>query len=452
MAKKRSLGKSLALGCGGLILLVVVLVLAAYLGLRLTYGGRSRSALARLKASGAPTTWEQVIPPPVPDDQNAALLYVNVFAFRARSKHGRVPISMGIPAEIALKKYLAASTRRERKALETEARQILAGNVNALASLRDAARLPKCRFNRDYRNPMDARYPEYVTLKDLSLLASAQAVLRADGGDIRGALEAWSLNLPMLDHLGTEPTLFGSFSRYFMLGTAADALRPILQQSRPTPEQCRSLAQALGKVHLDTELLKELEAERTTSLWILDYVRRNPQSLSTQGSSPWIVVWYPLFADLDEAAMLGVWENQMALLRKPYRQIAGRLDTLESEQYSHVPGHAVITRAVGPRLGRQTMARDRAIARVGLMQIGLGLAAYRARQAAYPDTLAALRESLKWQVPQDPFSGRDFVYHRKGAGYLLYSIGPNLKDDSGTPASNDPSGKPLGDIVWRVER
>ena len=31
----------------------------------------------------------------------------------------------------------------------------------------------------------------------------------------------------------------------------------------------------------------------------------------------------------------------------------------------------------------------------------------------------------------DPFDGQPLRYREKGTGYLLYSIGPDLKDDSG---------------------
>ena len=31
----------------------------------------------------------------------------------------------------------------------------------------------------------------------------------------------------------------------------------------------------------------------------------------------------------------------------------------------------------------------------------------------------------------DPFEGQPLHYERNGSGYVLYSIGPNLSDDSG---------------------
>jgi len=35
------------------------------------------------------------------------------------------------------------------------------------------------------------------------------------------------------------------------------------------------------------------------------------------------------------------------------------------------------------------------------------------------------------ELPLDHFAGKPPIYHRKGNGYILYSIGQNLKDDGG---------------------
>jgi len=51
-------------------------------------------------------------------------------------------------------------------------------------------------------------------------------------------------------------------------------------------------------------------------------------------------------------------------------------------------------------------------------------------------------------LPTDPFSGKPFVYRREGAGFLIYSWGPNLKDDGGKVGKTQDE----GDIVMRCGR
>jgi hypothetical protein len=444
MIRRRSLGKSLALGCGGLILLLVVLVLAAYLGLRLTYGGRSRSALARLKASGAPTTWEQVIPPPVPDDQNAALLYEKAIAAM-------------LPPSQALDEY-AGSNPAERRKTQSQVASILALDSSTLHLLAEAAKRPKCRFNRNWNDPINMSFVEMFRLKSLTRLVSAQAVLQADRGDVPGALQTWLINAAMVKHLESDPMLLSQVTAVAVTAISAASLPQILEDSRPSPEACRRVAQALAGLDLRRAFVRSLEAERVLNLRWMHEAGQNLGYLPGASPVPGLkasartglaAAAYQFLAPLDDAAMLRLWDKQIALARKPYRQTIKQFDALERD----IPPYALLTRTfVGSTFGRAVGARDRGIAYVGMMRVELGLAAYRSQFGAYPRSLNDLRKALRWDVPADPFSGKDFVYHRKGAGFVLYSIGPDLRDDGGVRLGGTSGGGIGGDIPYRIER
>jgi len=468
MGCRRSLGRRVALGCGGLIGLVIILVVAAYLILQAVGARQVNAAVARIKASGAPTTWEEAIPPPVPDDQNAALLYEKAFAAitldkvqtKPRPRYPPYPYppekKRTHPQRVALGNYMAAATSQKRRPLENAARKILADNARALSYARQAVKRPKCRFNRNWDDPLWMLTPELSRLKDLSRLTSVRAVLQADRGDLAGALDSWPINLSIANHLEGDPSLLGQLTRYSVLHVATASLRGILQDDGLSREQCLDLARGLGRVNIGQAFIKCFEAERSSSLstldylrkkplWTLDYVRKKPQGLASYAS-----LWYRAVGPFDQAAMLRYWEKQIALARRPYRESSSRFDALSDD----IPGYALFTRALEPSFGRAVGARDGAIAEVGLMRIGLGLGAYRTECGEYPDSLDGLRRALKWDVPEDPFSGKDFVYRREGAGDLLYSIGPDLKDNGGAPmtTTKKPPIARVGDIVWRMER
>ena len=83
-------------------------------------------------------------------------------------------------------------------------------------------------------------------------------------------------------------------------------------------------------------------------------------------------------------------------------------------------------------------------ARLGLT--ALALEQFRAtHENKYPSALSALTPDYLATIPADPFDGQPLRYRIKANGYLLYSIGPDLKDDSGDPII----GK-NGDIVFMV--
>jgi hypothetical protein len=83
------------------------------------------------------------------------------------------------------------------------------------------------------------------------------------------------------------------------------------------------------------------------------------------------------------------------------------------------------------------------------------LKAYKSRYGSYPKDLGELRSKLGWEIPVDPFSGKGFIYSKKGGGFFLYSIGPNLKDDGGKVREKTKDGSAPDedyDIVWDVKR
>jgi hypothetical protein len=69
------------------------------------------------------------------------------------------------------------------------------------------------------------------------------------------------------------------------------------------------------------------------------------------------------------------------------------------------------------------------IAEIAGSGIFLALHAYHDRFHVYPASLDELRSKLGWALPDDPFSGRAFIYRVMGEGFVLYSVGPDMKDD-----------------------
>jgi hypothetical protein len=69
-----------------------------------------------------------------------------------------------------------------------------------------------------------------------------------------------------------------------------------------------------------------------------------------------------------------------------------------------------------------------------LLLVTLALRAYHEEHHAYPETLNALTPDYLTAVPADPFvAGQPLRYYRTGAKYVLYSVGPDGKDDHGKP-------------------
>ena len=74
-----------------------------------------------------------------------------------------------------------------------------------------------------------------------------------------------------------------------------------------------------------------------------------------------------------------------------------------------------------------------------LLLVTLALHAYHEEKHVYPASLEALAPVYLKTLPRDLFALEGtFHYRNKGNGFLLYSVGPDSKDDGGKPI-DDPA-------------
>lgn len=78
-----------------------------------------------------------------------------------------------------------------------------------------------------------------------------------------------------------------------------------------------------------------------------------------------------------------------------------------------------------------------------LLTVMLALRAYKAEHGSYPNRLDALAPHYLAHVPDDPFAlSTPLRYRRLGKTFLLYSVGPDGKDDGGKPIFDAAKGGP----------
>jgi hypothetical protein len=72
------------------------------------------------------------------------------------------------------------------------------------------------------------------------------------------------------------------------------------------------------------------------------------------------------------------------------------------------------------------------LANLRLARAALALEQFRAEHKhRYPAALTELTPVYLEAITQDPYDGQPLRYPAQGPGYVLYSIGPDLKDDGG---------------------
>jgi len=84
-----------------------------------------------------------------------------------------------------------------------------------------------------------------------------------------------------------------------------------------------------------------------------------------------------------------------------------------------------------PSVQAAVSAEIRNDARMGITLTACALQAYHRDNKRYPDSLVALDGVYIDKRPVDPFRGKSLIYRLQPNSFLLYSVGPNLKDEGG---------------------
>ncbi len=429
--------------------------------------------LDKIRAAGEPLTIKEIVPPEVPDSENAAVLYQQAFdklslseadeellrdlldsispdvrgPYRVyKPEPGEHPGARPGPLPRARPDPLLADSRqwhwKERCTIPpplAELEPIVAKNAAAIKLLEAAARRPKCRFPVNWEGGFDAEFPHYAKLRKCSRLLATTIYVRARRGEVDSALHTAQVSLAMSEAIRSEPTLIGQLVRYAMVAITLPPLQAALSEQSPPTSACQELFDYLAQMEFRQSFVHALWGERVMSISIFDH---EPELRKLYGS-PMGRKW----SNLDEGMYLRLTSQAIAHLSKPWRQNAHAGEWFE-RAINTIPHYCIMTRLFVPAFTRSVVKRDQVIAQVGLAQAALALKAYKNKEGSYPDSLEELRQVIAWELREDPFSGEDLVYKREGDGFLIYSIGPNLKDDGGIVSE----GWEEGDIIWRCKK
>ncbi len=373
--------------------------------------------IARIRASGAPVTATDLAGDPVPDDQNAAIVYQDIFnAIETRTSYNSDVISDIVPSD----------QRVTSPEVWKRARQVVSDNEDLFARVEEAVSRPHCKFRVDWRKGYDVPRPHLYQMRELARFLTARAVVRARDGDIDGAVRTVALCFQVSQSIKNEPELIGQFVRVAIIKIAAGGVRQIIEAAPIRRAQAEQLFDVLADIELRSGFVRAFEGERALGMWRFSEIRAGRNVMDAPRHLLGALSLYD-----EELYHLDLMQKQIDAARLPYHQMKASKSVLD------------------PMFTRTLAARSVGQAHVALTQLFLALEAYRGRFASYPPSLDDVRAKLGWKLPDDPFSGKDLIYKPENDGFTIYSIGPDLIDSGGRPQaeSGEPSGP--GDVVWK---
>jgi len=273
-------------------------------------------------------------------------------------------------------------------------------------------------------------------------LVAAEALLLGRRNNTNEAFDWCEVALRMSQHVASEPTLIAQLVSYAIQTIALQPLKDYLSAAEVPPEGAVKFEEYLRQIDLYEGFHRAMIGERAFGLDSLDQLGEpfGKEAKIPQAAKSLFLVGY-----------LEMMEKEIEINKLPYRLAKVQMDALEQQLKADIK-YSLAAMMI-PAYKHATQKRDWQVAEIGLCRVVLALKAYQCERHVYPKTLAELQQGLDWPLPQDPFSGKDFIYRCEGEGFILYSIGQDLEDDGGLP-ERDEQGKwrQDADIVWECVR
>lgn len=437
------------------ILKILALVLAAGLVIQTTLllfsGLALRRANAELRRAGRPLTPEELIPPEIPDSENAAWLYASAFALLRTEGNAKTVLDLTGDSSFFQTVNRTAQaysghpeSATEREALEALLQKEVIGDI--LRLVEQGAARPQCRFELEYFRGATLLFNHTYGIAAVNSLLQAKALFEAHRGETEKAWQTLATEAKFADALRTEPLMLSQSFRFGQLSDLADTLQQVSAIALPDEDTARRIADALETAG-SPSLAQGLDFERVTrgtyylgqteELWELGDLLAGRGGVSL-GTDPFLTLELlnPAVRQADRAALQRTLRKMAEIAERPYWETPAQMDWRMD-----LPKYCVFARSLAIEQF-QLDYQVRLQAKLRMARTAFALLRHKAAFGSYPDTLAGLDAQFLDETLLDPYTGRPLVYRPEGGGFVLYSLGENRTDDGGRES------KDL-DLVWR---
>ena len=404
-----------------------------------------RQAYADLKKDGRPMERRQVIPPEVPDTENAALLYESAaLLLKAQpTPDGNLLEDLGDLSDKFIKESLDPDKLIEFKQLIGQDVVIQALSIIAQGIQRDS-----CRFDLNYDDGLNTLLPHLSGMRNFTRILCAKAYLEAKTGNPDTAWELLTTQVKFADALRTEPVLVSKVVRIAMIKLSCDTITKLCEIAPPNAQQSSDIQSLLKDLDDIRPLIHSIDAERLLiGEWVFNLSKDEMYKTNLQyndkydtGLLPKLIIFGITFKPIflaDHAAYLRFMRDGARFLEQPYSREQGEIleKGIQKKRY-------IVTRILTPAIFRVKQVHFQMTAHLRIVQAGLALLQYKQTEGTFPSSL----EVLKLQNINDPFSDKTLIYKTKGENFVLYSVGSDQKDNDGSPRQKKQ--KTDWDIVW----
>jgi DNA-binding transcriptional MerR regulator len=318
-------------------------------------------------------------------------------------------------------------------------------NRDALQFFAQGAQYEQSRYPIDLSKGSDTQLPHLMGIKHGMQMAEMSAILDAENNDEKQAADDVLMTLALARSLKSEPVLISQLVRAAGVGLAVAALEQVMNRTTLPPESLSELSKAFQNME-DYDARGEgfnraMTGENVN--WLAQLKNRDKlvRDLTTPGATG--------MPDEQSRQMIQ-YLKQTVSLKEEQDYLETSFQQLLSARQEAFPGRLKVVADLIRQLVTEATSRglllngwyldglDKPVSREAgcLANLRLALTAvaleqFRATHNQYPTALSELVPNYLDATPMDPFDGQPLRYRKQDAGYVLYSIGPDLKDDGG---------------------
>ncbi len=419
---------------------------------------RPDPGLEAIRKQGYPVTLAELDAwyPQVPAAENAALDYTQAFALPVFSESNYVAKTIGD------RTWLPPRGQALGGEAKTELAEVLATNQTALRLLHSPRPSSGCRYPVDLKQGWATPFSHLPGVKAAVNLLGAEALLHAANGQTEQAVQALLAAGRVADSLEREPMLLSQLVRISSWATIVSRLERVMNVTSLTDEQLASLQPMLARAERPEALARALAGERANGLAVFTDGKAQAAFLSgwDPGSTPQpetlrttavisLLKMTGVFRK-DRAFYLQMLATNIAVAERPFPE---RVSLGQQASAGLLPGKFhIISSMLFPSYPRAFLRDADHAAHIRVTQTVLAVERFRrAHGNALPSDLEQLVPAYLSAVPTDPYDGKPLRFKKLGPGYVLYSIGRDLRDDGGLEL--DPKNPNAAhDVTFTVER
>jgi hypothetical protein len=434
--------------------------------------------VAQLKAKGEPMDLAQVIPPPVPPEQNSAAKFLKAASlldtnWNVLGSNPPPALQMVAPGKAMIGwrqpaiRYMGATNSW------TEIQTVLAEDGEALKLLSQIVDHPKLDFDLAYQDGTEKiKFVHLSPLKRSAQRLSAAAMDNLHHGDTASAINNVSPMFALISGASHDRMIISELVRIAIASIAVSVTWETLQSTNLTDEQLATLQHDWMNLEFIHGYEDALNMERVTSKITLSQWRDSNTELQNfcdrieNSSDPEnkdtffdkikikikVLIWRYWWSYADELRLL---KGDQALLEAVrsietnHLFLSARLqeknqlqklfvttneETIWFSNPKEMDMHLMLSAslcglsAVSAKVMVVEAARQMTVAAIALKR-------YQLKHGNYPQNLDSLVPEFVPTIPLDPVDGKPLRYQPKAGGtFLLYSVGENGVDDGGDPS------------------